>query len=70
MMDAVVLGRAVQQHVREPTIDFDHALAVYNDNTVLRGKQLWQSCRRIAEKHAPEGAHARSPAALVERGLV
>ncbi|MFT6822169.1 MAG: 2-polyprenyl-6-methoxyphenol hydroxylase-like FAD-dependent oxidoreductase [Myxococcota bacterium] len=56
MVDAVVLGEAL---VRSSSVD--HALALYNTDTVHRGRQLFARSRGAADAFAPEGRTVRSP---------
>jgi len=72
MMDAMVLRRALVMAGSTVGVNLVSALAIYNENTVQRGKELWKMCRRIARKHAPNGngngkrqSEVPSPASLL-----
>ena len=61
MKDAVVLGECLSE-----TKDLETALALYNDDTVLRGKALFQRSRHAAIYFAPDNAKSVSPKALLD----
>jgi 2-polyprenyl-6-methoxyphenol hydroxylase-like FAD-dependent oxidoreductase len=61
MVDAVSLGAAVQR-----TSNIDDALRLYNDDTVSRGRDLFQKSRRAATYFAPPGVTPLSPPRLLE----
>ena len=63
MMDALVLGAALEQ-----ANSVEEALHQYNENTVARGRQLFQSSRTAATFFAPEGRAIASPKALLPLG--
>jgi 2-polyprenyl-6-methoxyphenol hydroxylase-like FAD-dependent oxidoreductase len=60
MVDAVVLGLALER-----TSTLDEALRLYNDDTVVRGAQLFERSRAAAHRFAPEGRRIRSPQKLL-----
>ena len=61
MVDAVVMGECM---TRASTLD--EALAMYNADTVRRGKELHRSSRRAASYFAPAGVTPVSPRSFVE----
>lgn len=62
MVDAATLGAALE-HCRS----MNHALQIYNADTVERGHRLWQQSRRSARYFAPPSTPVISPAALLAR---
>ncbi len=62
MVDAVVLGNAFKY-----TNNIDEALKVYNQNTVDRGKELYNRSRKSASYFAPKNRKIISPKVLIER---
>ena len=56
MVDEVTLGAAIEQ-----AVTIEQALHLYNDNTVLRGAQLFQRSRLAAREFAPSGRQIPSP---------
>ena len=62
MVDAVILEAAFKQ---SETIE--EALKLYNDNTVKRGKDLYERSRKSASYFAPKNRKIVSPKDLIER---
>jgi len=62
MVDAVVLETAFKQGQ-----NMDESLKLYNQNTVDRGKELYNRSRQSASCFAPENRKTVSPKVLVER---
>jgi hypothetical protein len=62
MVDAVVLENAFKQGK-----NIDNSLKLYNQNTVDRGKELYNRSRKSASYFAPENRKIVSPKVLVER---
>jgi 2-polyprenyl-6-methoxyphenol hydroxylase-like FAD-dependent oxidoreductase len=62
MVDAVVLENAFKQEK-----NIDKSLKLYNQNTVDRGKELYNRSRKSASYFAPENRKIESPKVLVER---
>jgi 2-polyprenyl-6-methoxyphenol hydroxylase-like FAD-dependent oxidoreductase len=60
MVDAVVLGAAIE---RASTLE--EALQLYNNDTVVRGEQLFQRSRAAARAFAPAGRRIPSPQRLL-----
>jgi 2-polyprenyl-6-methoxyphenol hydroxylase-like FAD-dependent oxidoreductase len=60
MKDAVVLGECLSG-----STSLETALAMYNDDTVRRGKELFERSRQAATYFAPENAESVSPATLL-----
>ena len=63
MVDAVVLGRALAA-----ATSLDEALAIYDADTVRRGRELYQASRRAAGSFAPAGRPILSPSEIAARG--
>jgi len=61
-VDAVTLGKALQK-----AASVSEALALYNDDTVRRGEDLYRRSRSAARGFLPEGAMVLSPSRLVTR---
>jgi len=61
MVDAVVLGAALEQ-----ATTLNEALQLYNDDTVVRGQQLFQRSRAAAKAFAPAGCRIPSPPQLLQ----
>ncbi|MGB2129048.1 MAG: FAD-dependent monooxygenase [Flavicella sp.] len=61
MMDAVVLKNAFSQGK-----NIDKSLKLYNQNTVNRGKELYNQSRKSASYFAPENRKTLSPKSLLE----
>lgn len=62
MVDAATLGAAL-----EHSDSINHALRLYNADTVERGHRLWEQSRRSARYFAPPSTPVISPAALLAR---
>jgi hypothetical protein len=62
MVDAVVLENAFK--VRE---NIEKTLKVYNQNTVYRGRELYNRSRKSASYFAPKNRKIVSPKVLLER---
>jgi hypothetical protein len=62
MVDAVVLEAAFKQ---SETIE--EALKLYNENTVKRGRDLYERSRKSASYFAPKNKTTVSPKVLIER---
>jgi 2-polyprenyl-6-methoxyphenol hydroxylase-like FAD-dependent oxidoreductase len=60
MVDAVVLGAVLSQ-----ASSLDEGLRLYNDDTVVRGAQLFERSRAAARAFAPTGRRIRSPQVLL-----
>ena len=62
MVDAVVLESAFKQGK-----NIEESLKLYNQNTVDRGKELYNRSRKSASYFAPKNRKIVSPKVLVER---
>ena len=62
MVDAVVLENAFKQGK-----NIDESLKLYNQNTVFRGKELYNRSRQSASYFAPENRKIVSPKVLLDR---
>lgn len=61
MLDAVGLGEAMEKGT-----DFDDALEIYNEDGVIRAKDLYFKSRLLAGRFAPNGfENTVSPSTLV-----
>jgi hypothetical protein len=62
MVDAVVLETAFKQGK-----NIGESLKLYNQNTVKRGRELYNLSRKSASYFAPENRKTVSPKVLIER---